>query len=307
MLSTARDYFRARNVLEVETPVICATGVTDPHIRNISLTLNEQRCWLRTSPEYHMKRLLAAGSGDIYQIGKAFRGSETGRQHQPEFTMIEWYRLGFSLDQMIEETCQLIGELSRNTQASLRGYERIGYRDVFMQHSGIDPLDASVAELQAYCLSPDTAVCDERLAKSIGNDRLAWLDLIASAIIYPALQGDRLWVVDHYPADQAMLAQLTPANPATAERFEVFLRGTELANGFHELRDAKEQAKRFALDRAQRRSSGIEDLDADPKLLAALEAGLPDCSGVALGLDRLMMTTGDFDTISSTMSFAPAS
>ena len=305
MLAAAREFFGQLNVMEVDTPLLCASSVTDPHIESIAVTQGTAAYWLRTSPEYHMKRLLAAGSGDIFQIGKAFRAGETGNRHQPEFTMIEWYRHDFGLEQMIAETCQLIMSLSAHCESSIQDYERISYRDVFFNTIKLDPFNASTAELKSFCLASKQTGCDEALAKSLGSYRSGWLDLIAGTVIYPALSGGKLWVIDNYPADQAMLARLDPEDSAIAERFEVFLNGLELANGFHELNDAKEQYQRFDTDRRHRKTANLPDMTIDSRLISALESGMPDCSGVAVGLDRVMMAAGNYTRISETMSFPP--
>lgn len=289
--------------MEVETPILCNYGVTDPHIASIPAGTASGSHWLRTSPEYHMKRLLAAGSGDIYQIGKAFRGGETGRLHQPEFTMIEWYRLGFSLDDMIEETCALICMVSEFADRPVRKYQRIDYRQAFVNACGIDPLVADIDALITCARGLPEAGCDDPLTESLGANRNAWLDYLASHVVYPSLQGESLWVVERYPADQAMLARLNPDDRSVAERFEIFLDGVELANGFRELLDADEQEARFAADRAKRRESGTMDMEPDPMLLAALRAGMPDCCGVAVGLDRLLMLADRQPDITATMSF----
>ena len=306
MLAAAREFFGQRNVMEVETPLLCANSVTDPHIESIAVTQGAAAYWLRTSPEYHMKRLLAAGSGDIFQIGKAFRAGEAGNRHQPEFTMIEWYRHDFGLDQMIAETCQLIMSLSAHCESPIKDCERVSYRDVFFNTIKLDPFNASTTELKNFCLASKQTGCDEALAEGLGSYRPGWLDLIAGTVVYPALSGGKLWVVDNYPADQALLARLDPEDPAIAERFEVFLNGLELANGFHELSDAKEQRHRFDADRRHRKTAELPDMTIDMHLISALESGLPDCSGVAVGLDRVMMAAGNYTRISETMSFLPA-
>jgi len=305
MLASAREFFAERNVLEVETPLLCANGVTDPHIASIAVPLAETSYWLRTSPEFHMKRLLAAGSGDIYQIGKAFRGGERGVRHQPEFTMVEWYRDGFDLDQIIEETCQFISRLSNCGSKPVVSQQRTTYKDAFLDICAINPLTADVMELRDKALNWPGDICDAQLAERIADDRSTWLDLLASHAIYPALPPNILWIIDEYPADQAMLARLNPANPLVANRFEVFLNGVELANGFEELAEAAEQAERFAVDRQRRQTLQLPDMHPDQQLIAALNHGLPACSGVAVGLDRILMTTNECKTIAETMSFVP--
>ena len=306
MLAEARKFFAARNVLEIETPVLCSPGITDPHIESIGVVMHEGMQWLRTSPEYHMKRLLAAGCGDIYQIGKVFRGGESGRLHQPEFTMIEWYRHEFDLAEMAQETCELIVTLSNQAGHPVSGTERISYQDAFLRASGVDPFTASMQELREATLDlmPAFEQAGEQKTGSI-EDRQIWIDLLAGATVYPSLTGNKLWVIDRFPADQAMLARLDPDDSRVAERFEVILDGVELANGFRELRDPAEQAARFALDCKRRAREGAPAMRPDSRLLAALEAGLPDCAGVAVGLDRIMLATNRLPELAATMSFVP--
>jgi lysyl-tRNA synthetase class 2 len=252
-----------------------------------------------------MKRLLAAGSGDIYQIGKAFRGGESGRRHQQEFTMVEWYRCGFNLEQMIKETCDFISALSSCGSQPVHEHRCISYQDAFLNTCAVDPLTADTEELRAIALNWPGNICDPDLAASIVDDRSAWLDLLASHVVYPKFANNILWVVDGYPADQAMLARLNPNNPAIADRFEIFLNGVELANGFEELIDADEQAERFASDRDRRQTMELPIMLPDPQLLAAMRAGMPECSGVAVGLERVLMTTSNISSINETMSFIP--
>lgn len=306
MLASARQFFAARNVLEIETPVLCATGVTDPHIENIGVAMREGMRWLRTSPEYHMKRLLAAGCGDIYQIAKVFRAGESGRFHQPEFTMIEWYRHEFDLKKIAQETCDLIMALSNEATHPVSTAEHISYQDAFLRASGIDPFTASMQELREATL---------HFAPTFGHggahetdrvqDRQIWLDLLAGTTVYPSLVGNKLWVIDRFPAEQAMLARLDPDDASIAERFEVILDGVELANGFRELRDPAEQASRFELECKRRARDGAQAMPPDSRLLAALSAGLPDCAGVAVGMDRVMLATNRLPELAATMSFAP--
>lgn len=291
--------------MEVETPTLCQYGVTDPHTESIPVTEGNTALWLRTSPEYHMKRLLAAGSGDIYQIGKVFRSAEAGRRHQPEFSMLEWYRLNFSMAELIAETCALIITLGELCGQSIQGYQRVKYRQLFLDTCDVDPLTASAEALKEAALASHCIPHDPKLAANIGADRNAWLDLLASHRVYPSLNGNTLWVVEDYPAEQAMLARLKPGNHELAERFEIFLAGVELANGYHELEGAREQEKRFAADRAARKLNGAPDMLPDPQLIAALDAGLPDCCGVAVGLDRLILAAGGHRDIALTMSFVP--
>jgi lysyl-tRNA synthetase class 2 len=305
MLAAARDFFSQRGILEVETPILCEQSVTDPHINSIMAAANGQNTWLRTSPEYHMKRLLAAGYGDIYQIGKAFRGGESGPRHQPEFTMIEWYRHDFTLADIIADTCDLIFALSALCRIPATTVNQVSYQDAFSAACGIDPLTADIGALRRCAATAAEGNHDPHLGEQLGDDRQGWLDLLASTLVYPTFNDGALWVVDQYPADQAMLARLNPDNPALAERFEIFWHGTELANGFRELRDAGEQQERFAADQRVRRAADLSAMEIDARLLAALETGLPECSGVAVGLDRILLVGEDLGTLDKTMSFVP--
>lgn len=301
MLATTREFFRVRRVMEVETPVLCAHGVTDPSIHNLDCANSA----LRTSPEYHMKRLLADGCPDIYQVGKCFRGGEAGSAHSPEFTMIEWYRLGADLHTIADETCDLIAELADCAGAERPGRTRLSYREAFLAHCDLDPLAVGGADLRDRALSLVGQQLSAELHATPETDESLWLDLLMTHVVQPALDDASLTVIHSYPAAHAMLARIDPVDAHVAERFEVFFRGLELANGFRELTDAAEQRERFAADRAARAAQGLPDVAPDTALLAALEAGLPDCAGVALGLDRVMMACGGYTDISATMSFRP--
>lgn len=303
MLQRARAFFASRSVLEVETPVLTRHGVTDPHIAGLQTRVaacGETPLSLHTSPEYAMKRLLAAGAPDIYQICKVFRDQEIGRLHQPEFTMIEWYRRGSTLDEIIDETTGLIRAITAIADLPSRRYR---YRDRFADACGLDPLSAGTAELAN---AAEALIDTGDLRRLIGDDRTAWLDLLMSHVVVPGLPADELSVIDHYPAPQAALARLDPADPATAERFETFWNGMELANGYRELTDAAEQRERFAADRRHRSALGLPDVTPDPALLAALDHSLPECSGVALGFDRLVMIACRLEHIDEVISFALA-
>jgi lysyl-tRNA synthetase class 2 len=243
-----------------------------------------------------MKRLLAAGYPDIYSICHVFRDGEIGRLHQPEFTMIEWYRLGFEFDAIIAETTSLIAELiERPTLQDVRAFE---YGDAFAEFAGVDPLMATIDELA------EASGADDSLFASLGDDRDAWLDLLLSTKVAPRFPGDRLTVLRHYPASQAALARVCPRDPAAADRFEVFLGSLELANGFVELRDPAEQRRRIEADNAARRTTGTDTVPIDEALLAALDAGLPFCAGVAAGFDRLLMTALGCSDIRDVLAFA---
>ncbi len=308
MLETARRFFATHNVLEVETPVLTGAGVTDAGIRSLATTVSGNQIWLRTSPEYHMKRLLAAGSGDIYQIAKVFRDGEAGNHHQPEFTMAEWYRLNFTLEQIIDETCSFIVTLMRAIAPAEQYLGKANvhcYRDVVMAAVQLDPLTASLQKLQ-NCAS-GLPGWHGSLGHQLGRDRNNWLDFIVSHAVFPQLPSGGLQVIRDFPAEQAMLARRNPDNPEVAERFEIFLHGMELANGFRELADPEEQQQRFAKDNVRRVANGQPAMAVDTRLLAALTHGLPDCSGVAVGLDRVLMLAGGYIDISATLSFRPGS
>jgi lysyl-tRNA synthetase class 2 len=250
--------------------------------------------FLHTSPEYAMKRLLAAASGDIYQLCHVYRGDERGRQHNPEFTMLEWYRVGFSLEELMAE----VGTLVRGLLGRDLPVETLSYREAVARHAGFDPLEAPETALRgAACalgMSADHAA-------SAGRDEL--LDLIGGARVGPALGSQSLTFVHRYPASQAALARLDPADPRLALRFELYHRGMELANGYHELSDVDEQRARFERDQRARRARGLAVEQLDPHLLAALGAGLPDCAGVALGFDRVLMLAVDAARIDDVLAF----
>jgi lysyl-tRNA synthetase class 2 len=303
MLRRARAFFAARSIIEVETPVLTRNGVSDPHIVSLEtrLAAREGRsCFLHTSPEYAMKRLLAAGTPDIFQICKVFRDHEIGSVHQPEFTMVEWYRLSATLNDMIEETCKFITEVS---EAQGGAVDTFRYRDIFIDACQIDPLDTD-AEHLADCAARMIDSVTPDLRRQIGADQDTWQNLLMSHVVVPDLAPERLSVIHHFPANQAALARFDPAEPELAERFEVFLNGIELANGYRELTDAAEQRRRFNTDMEKRRAAGLTIMEPDQALLAALESGLPDCSGVAIGFDRLVMSACGLKHIDQAVSFA---
>jgi lysyl-tRNA synthetase class 2 len=306
MLERARSFFVARGVLEVETPALIAWPVSDPQLVNVRCQLAAfpaRPLYLHTSPEYHMKRLLAAGSPDIYQISKVFRDGETGRQHLPEFTMVEWYRRGLTLQDIIAETCTLIADVAGAADRAVGEPRVFSYQELLREHAGVDPLAADAGEVSRRTRDLLGDRIDPALGRRLGDDHSAWLDLLMVEIIEPALSGAGLAVICHYPAEQAALARLDPDDPRQAERFEVFLDGTELANGYRELTDAAEQRRRFGTDRETRRARGLPDVTIDPALLAALDTGLPDCCGVALGFDRLVMACLGAAQITEVVSF----
>jgi len=284
ILQGIRAFFHARKVLEVETPLMCRASVTDPFIESIPALYQShplsaaETLYLQTSPEYAMKRLLANGSGSIFQMCKAFRQGEIGRLHNPEFTMLEWYRVGFSQMQLIDEVDALLQNILHTEPA-----DKITYTDLFAQQFNIDVKTASLPSLQAIAAAKQIQVIDEI------TDCDTWLNLLMTHCIEPTLGRARPCVIYNFPATQAALARINPDDPHTAARFEFYFQGMELANGFHELQNADEQRQRFKANNQKREDMQLLTMPIDELLLAALASGLPDCSGVALGVDRLVM------------------
>lgn len=300
MLARLRRYFAGQGVLEVETPLLSAAAIPDPHIPSFTTAPDPQggaSRYLNTSPEFAMKRLLAAGAGPIYQVCKAFRRGEQGRQHNPEFTLLEWYRPGFDHLQLMDEVEALVRQLAEGFRP-LGPAQRLSYRAAFRQFLDIDPFAADAAQL---------ASCAQ--AQGLGEvsglaDRDDWLDLLMGHCVQPQLGKDGPTFIYDYPASQAALARIRPGEPPVAERFELFIDGIELANGFHELQDAGEQRARFEADARRRQLAGLDAVDLDEHLLAALSAGLPACAGVALGLDRLLLVLNRASQLSDVLAFA---
>jgi lysyl-tRNA synthetase class 2 len=298
MLTRARAFFEHRGVTEVETPILSAAAVSDPQIESLVTQIaGLPGCsYLCPSPEYAMKRLLAAGSGDIYQICKVFRDAEHGRWHNPEFTMIEWYRVGLDDAGLMSEVEALIAELLAPAR-TLGVAERLSYSDALRRHAGVDAFDATEDELLDAARRHGIH-CDAQL------DRNAKLDLLMGLIVGPRLgRGNPCFVCD-YPATQAALARLKPGLPSVAARFELYLDGLELANGFHELARPEEQRARFMEDLSLRRMRGQVQPPLDENFLAALMSGLPDCAGVALGFDRLVAIALGADKLADAMTFS---
>lgn len=301
-LARLRRFFAERGVLEVDTPLLSSAATTDPQLESFQTRLvgpgvpEGRTLYLNTSPEFAMKRLLAAGSGPIYQVCKAFRQGEIGRLHNPEFTLLEWYRPGFDHFQLMDEVAELVTVLAAD-HLCLDTPERLDYGQLFRDRLGIDPHGATLTELQ------DCAVRHLSVNASQDWERDEWLDLLMSHIIQPQLGKGRLSFVYHYPASQAALARVRPGEPALAERFELFLAGVELANGFHELGDSDLQRARFEADMESRHRRGLAAIAMDERLLAALAQGLPDCAGVALGLDRLLLALAGGENLAEVLSF----
>lgn len=301
-LTRLRGYFAERGVLEVETPLLSSAGIPDPHIPSFTTEPGpdgEASRYLNTSPEFAMKRLLAAGTGSIFQVCKAFRRGEQGRQHNPEFTLLEWYRPGFDHLRLMDEVDVLVRQLAEGLR-SLGTTERLSYREVFQRYLQIDPMMAGVSALEACAREQGLG----EVAGLADADRDVWLDLLLSHCIQPHLGKHGPTFIYDYPASQAALARIRLGTPSVAERFELFIDGIELANGFHELQDANEQRLRFEADLAYRRTEKLESITLDERLLAALTAGLPACAGVALGLDRLQLVLAGCDVIQDTLAFS---
>jgi lysyl-tRNA synthetase class 2 len=300
MLARARDWFATERVLAVQTPVLSSAAASELQVESITAQpMQGPAMYLQTSPEFPMKRLLAAGIGDCYQICPVFRDGEFGRHHNPEFTMIEWYRVGFSVEQMLEDLDQLV----RATIGDLRVLPptRVqSYRDVMLGACGVDCRTASPREIEAALSQQGVAP-----APSVGGDNDTWLDLLMATVVGPALGRENPVVVRDYPASQASLARLRDdgSGVEVAERFELYLDGIELANGFHELSDPLEQRRRFTQDLRNREQRGQRRAPLDDRFLAALEHGLPDCAGVALGFDRLVMVALGLPSVADTMAF----
>ncbi|MGZ5012842.1 MAG: EF-P lysine aminoacylase EpmA [Methylobacter sp.] len=302
MLADIRKFFTDRSVLEVETPLLGHCIGTDPQLdfftTEYCLSPRRQTLFLQTSPEFAMKRLLAAGSGSIYQIGKAFRNGESGRFHNPEFTMLEWYRVGFTLPQLMNEIAELIEGLFSGQ--SLQETQRISYQDIFVSFAGLDPL---VFSYQDYCAF--ARECELPEAVDIcGQDHALWLDFIFSHKVQPHLGENALCMVYGYPACQSSLARINKKNPQIVDRVELFINGIELGNGYYELTDSEEQSRRFDKELAIRHSHQQPPAAKDQRLIGALLSGLPECSGVAVGLDRLLMLLSGSASIDSVLSFS---
>ena len=292
LLQQLRHFLQQRNLLEVDVPALGRAAVTDPHIDSIAAQVCDETFYLQTSPEFYMKRLLASGSGDIYSLAKAFRNGEAGRKHNPEFTMLEWYRLGWTDHQLMDEVSELLQHC-----LSLSSIERISYRSLFQRHLGVDPHRASVEQLKS-------------LANQHGefdwpdSDRDTWLDLLMTHVIEPNM-GEGLMLVHDFPASQAALARLHKDSEGEliARRFEAYVGGVELANGYWELCDSEEQAARLERDLSKRAQLNLPQYPSDQCLVAALEAGLHECAGVALGVDRLLMLVSGISDIRQLMAF----
>ncbi|KHT44321.1 elongation factor P--(R)-beta-lysine ligase [Vibrio sinaloensis] len=299
LLNQIRQFFLERDVLEVDTPAMSHATVTDVHLHTFQTEFvgpgyaDGSKLYFMTSPEFHMKRLLAAGSGCIYQINKAFRNEENGRYHNPEFTMLEWYRVGFDHHQLMDEMDHLLQRVLKCGAA-----ERMTYQQAFMDVLGVCPLEGSMQELKA--LAAKLGLSDIAEPE---DDRDTLLQLLFSIGVEAKIGQKTPAFVYDFPASQAALAKINRQDPRVADRFEVYFKGIELANGFHELDNPKEQLKRFEQDNAKRVEMRLDPQPIDHHLIAALESGLPECAGVALGVDRLIMLAIGCDHIDQVTAF----
>jgi lysyl-tRNA synthetase class 2 len=294
LLSRIRAWFLEHQVLEVETPVLSRAGNSDPNILCISTDSASKR-YLRTSPEYAMKRLLAAGFRDIYELGRVFRAGEKGRFHNPEFTLLEWYRRDLAYLDLASEVVELI-RFCANGQFDGWPVQRLTYREVFLAQTGLDPFHCTESDL--------SAVASERGIRVGALGNMEWLDLLLSQLIEPNLPGETITIIHDFLPEQAALARIRPGNPPVAERFEVYLGQMELANGYQELTDGREQLQRFERERNLGEARGEEVGPLDLGLIEALRQGLPECSGVALGVDRLLMSLLKLDHMDAVLAFS---
>jgi lysyl-tRNA synthetase class 2 len=300
ILRRIRKRFDAEGLLEVDTPALGLSAVSDTQIESLAIAdclVSPAPLYLHTSPEFCMKRLLAAGYPDIYSICRVFRDGEAGRRHQPEFTMVEWYRLGFEFNEIIDDTLALI-VAALGDRAPRDAARQVEYRDAFIEAAGVDPFEDDIDALAG------AIDADADLRRALGDERDDWLDLVLAQRVIPSFDAGRLTVLRHYPASQAALARRCPGNARVADRFEVFLGAVELANGYVELTDAREQRARIEADNAERRRRGRALRPVDEALLDALETGLPDCAGVAMGFERLQMLHDRTDDIRDVITFA---
>lgn len=299
-LATIRRFFAAREVLEVETPALSTAAATDPMLESLSCELDSPpgRHYLQTSPEHAMKRLLAAGSGDIFQVARVYRGGELGRWHQPEFTLLEWYRIGFDEFDLMAEVHELLALLLADPTGNLPRLD-LRFADAFESAFGVDALylDAGAHARLVEALE------SRGIGVPSGLDTDALLDLAIGSAMTTDWPRDTAVFLYDYPPSQAALAAIKPGDPPVAARFEVFVNGIELGNGFRELTDAAEQRRRFEADLVTRRAMGLTEPPMDGELLAALEHGLPECSGVAIGVDRVLALVAGADSLGAVLNF----
>jgi elongation factor P--(R)-beta-lysine ligase len=296
MLTKIRAFFAARNILEVETPLLGHSSITDPNIQSVTSQYNfagstkQQTLYLQTSPEFAMKRLLAAGSGSIFQICKAFRNEECGNLHNPEFTILEWYHLDFNHHDLMDEMDEFLNYVINSNKA-----ERLSYQDAFKKYLAIDPLNSNTSELRNCALK-------HNLNDIADLEKDGWLNILFTNFIEPHLGINAPSFIFDFPASQAALAQINKTDPRVASRFEVFINGVELANGFHELANSEEQHQRFLHDLKKRQQLNLPQIPLDNNFLTAVDH-LPNCAGVALGIDRLLMIIAKTKNIADVITF----
>lgn len=303
LLSNLRIFFAEKDILEVQTPILSLAGNTEPTIESFVTQEHEnsahniQPSFLNTSPEFAMKRLLAAGYGSMYQITPAFRQDEQGKRHNPEFTLLEWYRIDFDHHALMGEVNALVRFVAEDV-LKLERSEFFSYQDAMIKFAEVDPFNATIEELKQVTIK---AGIDAVGMDDVSKD--TWFDLIMSQIVEKKLPLNRPVFIYDYPASQAALAKIRKGKPDVAERFELYINGMELANGFHELSDAEEQAQRFKQQQQQRKKSGQQGIPADYHLIEALKHGLPECAGVAIGLERLFMVLSGAEHINEVLTF----
>jgi elongation factor P--(R)-beta-lysine ligase len=293
VLAKVRNFFARKNVLEIETPLLAACSVTNPHL----VSFEVKHSYLQTSPEFAMKRIIAAFKRDIYQICKAFRDEESGRRHHREFTLLEWYRVGFDHHQLMDEMDELLQEIMGTKAAA-----RFTYEDIFVQELNLHPHHCSIEEMIAVVSRKKLNLNLELFADQSLADRDFWLQLLFSHCIEPKLGLIQPVFIYDFPASQAALAKISSSDQKVAERFEVYYRGIELANGFHELTDAREQRARFEVELTRRQELSLPALALDENFLASVDL-LPSCAGVAVGVDRILLILAGAKSLREVISF----
>ena len=314
LLKNIRAFFDSRGVVEVETPLLSQHSTTDPHLDGLSSRFRDKSCYLNTSPEYAMKRLLAGWPQAIYQTCKAFRDDELGPNHNPEFSMLEWYRPGYSMEQLMDELAELVQAVYRSSRFSQSNdpvskkpvFERLSYQQAFERFVGFNPHQASAAQCYQIAKVKNVEIPQ---GLSVADKVDEWLDWLLTQLVFPAFNRDGFTFLYDYPESQCALAKIMLTDPIAgapvpvAKRFELFYGDIELANGFLELTDAKEQQQRFLSENQAREQAGKKTGCVDDYLIAALNSGLPDCAGVAMGLDRLLMVLVDAKDIEQVLAF----
>lgn len=298
LMSKIREYFAQENVLEVETPILSSAGNTDVNIESFTseyITIDQEKSYLRTSPEFPLKRLLCSGTGDIFEIGKVFRKDEVSKTHNVEFTMLEWYRIDYDYKQLIQDVKQLFKFVLSAFNLPAPDTHTVSYKDVFKQYLGLDIDKITAENLNLICATHGYS--GSQLSKDEG------LDFLFATQIQPKFDKNVFIFLTLYPVSQAALSQVNPKDETTSLRFEVFYQGHELGNGYQELTNSEELKQRFEEDNSQRLSTNQHQIEIDKHLLSAMKNGMPSCSGIAIGADRLLMVLLDKKTIGEVLSF----